>query len=214
MKAKNLPFSTQDVRDVCFNCRICAELKPKFYQSQNSKLVKATRPMERLSIDFKRPRSSSSRNKYFLTVVDEYWRFPFAIPCPNVATETVNGYKMLGSAVFPCGMPEFIHSDVGSSFMSEELVNYLRSRGIASSRSTPYHSTGNSQVEKFNGIVWKSVRLTLASVKLPVCNSPARRTRTIHLIKITQASENLHNHFIDNFVYKNICRVRSFSRSV
>jgi len=166
VKAKNLPFSTQDVRDVCSNCRICAELKPKFYQSQNSKLVKATRPMERLSIDFKGPLPSSSRNKYFLTVVDEYSRFPFAIPCPNVATETV--IKCLEVLFSLCGMPEFIHSDRGSSFMSEELINYLRSRGIASSHSTPYHPTGNSQVERYNGIVWKSVRLALASVKLPV----------------------------------------------
>ena len=166
VKAKNLPFSTQDVRDVCSNCRICAELKPKFYQSQNSKLVKATRPMERLSIDFKGPLPSSSRNKYFLTVVDEYSRFPFAIPCPNVATETV--IKCLEVLFSLCGMPEFIHSDRGSYFMSEELINYLRSRGIASSRSTPYHPTGNSQVERYNGIVWKSVRLALTSVKLPV----------------------------------------------
>ena len=30
VKAKNLPFSTQDVQNVCSNCRICAELKPKF----------------------------------------------------------------------------------------------------------------------------------------------------------------------------------------
>ena len=89
VKAKDRSFSTQDVRDVCSNCRICAELKPKFYQSQNSKLVKATRPMERLIIDFMGPLPSSSRNKYFLTVVDEYSRFPCAIPCPNVAPETV-----------------------------------------------------------------------------------------------------------------------------
>ena len=75
---------------------------------------------------------------------------------------------MLGSAVFPFGIPEFIHSDRGSSFISEDLVNYLRSRGIASSRSTPYHPTGSSQVEIFNGIVWKSVRLSLVSGKLPV----------------------------------------------
>ena len=166
VKAKNLPFSTQDVRDVCSNCRISAELKPKFYQSQNSKVVKATRPMERLSIDFKGPLPSSSRNNYFLTVVDEYSRFPFAIPCPNVATETV--IKCLEVLFSLRGMPEFIHSDRGSSFMSEELINYLRSRGIASSHSTPYHPTGNSQVERYNGIVWKSVRLALASVKLPV----------------------------------------------
>ena len=166
VKAKNLPFSTQDVRDICSSCRICAELKPKFYQSLNSKLVKATRPMERLSIDFKGPLPSSSRNKFFLTVVDEYSRFPFAIPCPNVASETV--IKCLEVIFSLCGMPEFIHSDRGSSFMSEELISFLRSRGIASSRSTPYHPIGNSQVERYNGIVWKSVRLALASVKLPV----------------------------------------------
>ena len=135
-KNKNLPFSTHFVRDVCSNCRICAEFKPKFYQSQNSKLVKATRPMERLSIDLKGPLLSSSRNKYFLTVVDEYSRFPLSHSCPNFATESV--MKCLEVLFSLCGMPEFIHSDRGSSFMSEELVNYLRRRGIASSRSTPY----------------------------------------------------------------------------
>ena len=150
------------------SCYFCGGflVEPKFYQSQNSKLVKATRPMERLSIDFKGPLPSSSRNKFFLTVVDEYSRFPFAIPCPNVASETV--IKCLEVIFSLCGMPEFIHSDRGSSFMSEELISFLRSRGIASSRSTPYHPIGNSQVERYNGIVWKSVRLALASVKLPV----------------------------------------------
>ena len=166
VKAKNLPFSTKDVQDVCSNCRICAELKTKFYQSQNSKLVKAMCPVERLSIDFKGPLPSSSRDKYFLAVVDEYSRFPFAIPCPNVATGTVrNCLEVLFSL---CGMPEFIHSDRGSSFMAEELIYYLRSRGIASSCSTPYHPNDSLQVERFHGIVWKSVRLVLASVKLPV----------------------------------------------
>ena len=117
------------MRDVCSNCRICAELK--IYQSQNSKLVKAVRPMEQLSIDFKGPLPSSSRNKYFLTAVDECSQFPLANPCPNVATETV--IKCLEVLFSLYGMPEFIHFDRGLSFMSEKLVNYLRSRGIASS---------------------------------------------------------------------------------
>ena len=165
VKAKNLPFSTKDVRDVCFNCRIRAELKPNFYQRQNNKLIKATRPMERFSIDFKGPLPSSSRNKYFLAVIDDS-RFPFVIPCSNMSTETV--ITCLETIFSLCGMPEFIHSDRGSSFMSAELTNYLRSRGIASSHSTPYHPTGNSQVERYNDIiVWKTVRLALASAKLP-----------------------------------------------
>jgi len=34
VKTKNLPFSTQDVRNVCSNCRIYAGLKPNFYESE------------------------------------------------------------------------------------------------------------------------------------------------------------------------------------
>ena len=52
--------------------------------------------------------------------------------------------------------------------MSAELVKYLTDRGIASSHSTPYHPIGNGQVERYNGIVWKAIRLALASNNLPV----------------------------------------------
>ena len=122
--------------------------------------------MKRFSIDLKGPLPSSSKLKYFLTVIDEYSRFPFAFPCPNISTETVIKCLEVIFSVF--GMPEFIHSDRGFSFMSAKLAGYFRNRGIASSHSTPYHPTGNSQVERFNGIVWKAVRLALASAKLPV----------------------------------------------
>jgi transposase InsO family protein len=65
-------------------------------------------------------------------------------------------------------MPGFIHSDRGSSFMSADVKNYLASRGVATSHSTPYHPIGNGQVERYNGIVWKGIRLALVSIKLPV----------------------------------------------
>ena len=80
-----------------------------------------------------------------------------------MSTETV--IKCLEVIFSLCGMPEFIHSDSGSSFISAELADYFRHRGTASSHSTPYHPTGNSQVERFNGIIWKAVRLALASAK-------------------------------------------------
>ena len=63
-------------------------------------------------------------------------------------------------------MPEFIHSDRGSGFLSAELKTYLHSRGIATSRTTPYNPKGNGQVEKYNGVVWKAVSLCLASRNL------------------------------------------------
>ena len=166
VKSKNLTFSTEEVKRACADCRICAELKPKFYSRNNSHLIKSTRPMERISIDFKGPLPSSSRNKYFLTIIDEYSCFPFVIPCPDTSANSAT--KALDVVFSLCGMPEFIHSDRGSAFMSAELTNYLTTRGIATSRSTPYHPIGNGQVERYSGIVWKSVRIALASTQLPV----------------------------------------------
>ena len=55
VKSKNLPFSPDDVRKVVTNCKICAEIKPNFCKPPESHLIKATLPMERLSIDFKGP---------------------------------------------------------------------------------------------------------------------------------------------------------------
>lgn len=55
VRSKNLPFSTEDVRKVCMNCRVCAECKPRFHQLPDVNLVQALRPLQRISIDFKGP---------------------------------------------------------------------------------------------------------------------------------------------------------------
>ena len=165
VRSKNLPYSTEDVKKVCSNCRACAELKPQFYRPEQGVLIKATQPMERLSIDFKGPLPTTTNNPYMLTVVDEYSRFPFAFSCPNMNSSTV--IKCLDQIFTLCGTPGFIHSDRGPSFMSQELKEYLSRRGIATSRTTPYHPIGNGQVERYNGIIWKAVRLSLKSANLP-----------------------------------------------
>ena len=166
VKTKNLPYYTDEVKKVCSNCRICAELKPKFYKPDSSTLIWSIRPMERVNIDFKGPLHSVSRNKYLLTVIDEYSHFPFVILYPDVSASSV--IKCLDSVFALCGTPRFVHLDRKSAFISAELTSYLTSRGIASSHSTPYHPIGNGQVEHYNGIVWKSIQLVLVSAKLPM----------------------------------------------
>jgi len=108
---------------------------------------------------------TSTHNRYLLTVIDEYSRFPFAFACPNMYTSTV--IKCLEQIFSLCGTPGFIHSDRGLSFLSQELKEYLTHRGITTSKTTPYHPIGNDQVERYNGIVWKAVRLSLKSANLP-----------------------------------------------
>ena len=52
--SKKLPFSLSDVKQVCSQCRVCAETKPKFRES--GVLIKAKQPWQRISIDFLKDR--------------------------------------------------------------------------------------------------------------------------------------------------------------
>ena len=131
VRMKNLAVSIEEIKTMTRSCKICAECKPRFFKPSKVHLIKATQPFERISIDFKGPLPSSSPNKYFLTVVDEYSRFPFAIPCRDVSTPSV--IKSLCS-IFPMfGMAGYVHSDRGSSFISKDLKDWLISKNIGTS---------------------------------------------------------------------------------
>ena len=128
VRSKNLPFSVEDVKKIINRCQICAVNKPRFYKPPDTNLVKATQPFERLSIDFKGPVPSSTRNRYILTIVDEYSGFPFAFPCSDVTTATV--VQCLSQFFAISGTP-FIHSDRGAAFMPSEFKLFCLNNGIS-----------------------------------------------------------------------------------
>ena len=76
--------------------------------------------------------------------------------------------KYLNDLFTLCSTPNYVHSDNPKSFISGELKAYFTKLGIATSHSSIYHPTGNSQVERFNGMIRHSVRLALRSKNYPV----------------------------------------------
>ena len=181
VRIKNLPYTTEEIKQVTSSCRACAELKPCFYKPPSVPLIKATQPFERLSMDFKGPLASSSRNKYMLTIVDEYSRFPFAFPCPDMTAATVK--KCLTQLFSIFGMASSVHSDRGAQFMSEEVQTFLSSAGIASSRTSPYRPECNGQCERCNGVIWKAVLLGLRSRGMPDTEWEAVLPDALHSIR-------------------------------
>jgi transposase InsO family protein len=165
IKTRNLPYSLDDIKKVTNSCHVCSECKPRFYKPDKSHLIKATQPFERLNIDFKGPLPSNNQNRYFLIAVDEYSRYPFVFPCSDMTASTV--IKCLTQLFVLFGVPGYIHSDRGTSFMSEELRTFLTSRSIATSRTTCYNPQGNGQAEKYNGTVWRAVTMALLDRELP-----------------------------------------------
>ena len=165
VRSRNLPYSIEEVKRVTSECRICCECKPRFFRPDKCLLIKATKPFERLSLDFKGPLPSVDKNVYFLNVIDEYSRFPFVFPCADVSAQTV--IKCLTTLFSICGMPAFVHSDRGAAFMSRDLRDFLLSKGVCASRTTSFNPAGNGQVERYNGTIWKAITMALRSRGLP-----------------------------------------------
>ena len=88
------------------SCKICAGLKPQILRSNQNVLIKATNPMERLSLDFKGPVQSINSSNYLLVIVDKYSRFPFVFPCKNTSSFTV--IQCLKKLFALTGTPRFI----------------------------------------------------------------------------------------------------------
>lgn len=146
VRSRNLPFSVEDEKQITNGCQICARIKPKFYNPELGTLVKATQPFERLIVDFKGSLADKSWNKYLLTVVDEYSRFPFVFLCPDISATTV--IRCLCSLFEMFGVPAYIHTDHGTVFTSAELRRFLLVQGVAVSQTTPFNTQGNVQREK------------------------------------------------------------------
>ena len=162
-KAKNLPYSIDDVRSLVSACKTCSLIKPQFYRDEADKhLIRATHPFDRLNLDFKGklPVSAHSKNRFILHIIDEYSRFPFAFACPDIEWTTVQSCLYQLFTLF--GMPSYVHNDRGSSLICKDLKDWLHSLGIATSKTTPYNPQGNGQIEKYNGTLWRAISLFLA----------------------------------------------------
>ncbi|KAF2897256.1 hypothetical protein ILUMI_08919 [Ignelater luminosus] len=66
------------------------------------------------------------------------------------------------------GTPACIYSDRGTSFMSQEIKNFLSTNGITSSRTTPYNPYEKRQAKRYNGIIWKTIQLALKNKNLSI----------------------------------------------
>ncbi|CAH8611061.1 unnamed protein product, partial [Dicrocoelium dendriticum] len=124
-------------------CTVHAALKPRFYKPPTGRLIKATQSFERLSMDFKGPLPTRTRNRYLLTVVNEHSRFTFALACLHLLTTTILNCLCQLFVVF--GMPAYIHTDRGSSFMFAELSKFLLDKWVATS-----HTTAHKPMAKWN----------------------------------------------------------------
>jgi hypothetical protein len=67
--------------------------------------------------------------------------------------------------------------------MSEAVKQFLLSKNVSSSRTTPYNPQGNGQYERYNGIIWQAISLALKSRNLSVSNWQIVLPDALHCIR-------------------------------
>lgn len=129
-------------------------------QCQRSKVTRHTHsPLERYSvpderfchinIDIVGPFPPSNGNRYCLTIVDRFSRWPEAIPVPDMTAPTI-AQALVTGWISRFGVPKRITSDQGRQFESTLFAELLRTFGITHLRTTPYHPQSNGIIERWH----------------------------------------------------------------
>ena len=112
-------------------------------------LFKATEQFERINVDFKECVLTNNGNKSLLVVVDQYSIIPFIFPSYDGSKTTV--IKHLTSLLSVVAMAAYAHCHHSASLMSNELGEFLTTKGVAASKTTKYYkSEGNGQAGRYN----------------------------------------------------------------
>ena len=140
---------------------LCQKLKGQQEGKSWSTEISCRAPLERIQIDILGSFVQSHRgNKYILVIVDQFtkWVECYSIPSQNaveIARTLVEGF------IVREGCPIQVHSDQGRQFESNLFQSLCDLLQISKTRTTPYHPSSNSQVERYNQTILAMIRCYL-----------------------------------------------------
>ena len=135
------PNISSDLRNLIENCEKCQENRPAQQREPLLPTPLPNRPWEKLGADL-----FEFKKKNYLVVIDYYSRWIEIKPLPSTSSNAVIGRL---KDIFSChGIPEILHSDNGSQFVSFEFSEFAKKYGFQRVTSSPYFHQSNGEAER------------------------------------------------------------------
>lgn len=151
-----------DVKKFISLCPTCQINSPKSNVASDSYNI-ASRPWEKLVVDYLGPLPEQNGYKYILVCTDSFSRFTELRASSNVKAADFADFII--NVIFPrYGVPRVIQSDNASNFAAQLNADLATLLGYSHVFSTPYNSPENGTVEVTNRIIGKHLRDFLATL--------------------------------------------------
>lgn len=144
------PKMRSDIAHFVRTCVICQRVKVhRHVKAPLGNFGVTSERFEHVHIDIVGPLPTSRGNRYCLTCIDRFSRWPAAIPMSDMTAESV-AYAFLTGWIAIFGTPLRITTDLGRQFESNLFKELTRMLGVKHLRTTAYHPQANGMIERFH----------------------------------------------------------------
>ncbi len=145
------PGMTADIKRWLGACLACQRRKtPRPLNAAPLQPILRRRPFQLIGMDFYGPLpETTDGNRYILTMIDIFTRWPIAVPVPDRKASTV-ARAIYEHLVCVHGCPKAIYTDRGAEFITPGMTILCETLGIAKVATTGYQPQANGHVERFH----------------------------------------------------------------
>lgn len=144
------PNMNKDITQWTRTCISCQKAKVVRHNSAATQSIPpASSKFSEIHLDLVGPLPINKNNRYILTIIDRFSRWPEAIPLPDIRAETVAD-AFIANWIARFGVPQKVTTDRGPQFESYLWKELMSRLGTIKIRTTSFHPEANGLIERFH----------------------------------------------------------------